>query len=170
MTNPSLGCLRLHCIKKADGWKNLRDTPNILAQKVVGPAMSFTTKLVYRPSYAGERVGVVVTGRSYSTIELDFDGETLALVRKDCIDANQGKPEVTLATLPLKKEVFNTVWVRVDVRDAVVCTFSYSLDGQKFVSFGPEFTGREGDWIGAKIGYFAISDIQRNDGGSVEVY
>ena len=77
---------------------------------------------------------------------------------------------MVLASLPLKKEAFNAVWVRVDVKDAVVCTFSYSLDGTKFVKFGPEFTGREGDWIGAKIGYFAISDIQRNDGGSVEVY
>ena len=170
MTNPSLGCLRLHCIKKADGWRNLRDTPNILAQKVVGPAMSFTTKLVYRPSYAGERVGVVVTGHNYSTLELDFDGTGLALVRKECIDATQGGQETVLASLPLEKADFNTVWIRVDVKDAVVCTFSYSLDGVKFVKFGPDFTGREGHWIGAKIGYFAISDIQRNDGGSVEVY
>ena len=170
MTNPSLGCLRLHCIKKDDGWRNLRDTPNILAQKVVGPQMSFTTKLVYRPAYAGERVGVVVTGHSYSTLEMDFDGEQLALVRKECINATQGAAESVLASVPLEKAAYNTVWIRIEVKDAVVCTFSYSLDGRRFQSLGPAFTGREGHWIGAKIGFFAISDIQRNDGGSVEVY
>ena len=132
--------------------------------------MSFTTKLVYRPAYAGERVGVVVTGHNYSTLELDFDGEHLALVRKACIDATQGGAETVLASLPLDKADYNTVWIRIDVRDAVVCRFSYSLDGRRFKALGPDFTGREGHWIGAKIGYFAISDIQKNDGGSVEVY
>ena len=170
MTNPTLGCLRLHCIKKEDGWRNLRDTPNILAQKVVGPAMQFTTKLVYRPAYAGERVGVIVTGRSYATLELDYDGEALTLVRKDCPDAQDGRPETVLASLPLEKADYNTVWIRVDVKDQVICTFSYSLDGRRFKPFGPPFTGRDGHWVGAKVGYFAVSDIQKNDGGTVEVY
>ena len=170
MTNPADGCLRLHCIKKEEGWRNLRDTPNILAQKVVGPAMSFTAKLVYRPSYAGERVGVIVDGHNYATLELDFDGEKLSLVRKECLDATQGAPERELASIPLATEAYNTVWIRVDVRDAVVCRFSYSLDGRRFQPLGPDFTGREGHWIGAKIGLFAITDIQKNDGGTVEVY
>ncbi len=170
MLNPSLGCLRLNCIKNPEGWRNLRDTPNILAQKVVGPSMEFTTKLVYRPCYASERVGVIVTGRSYSTIELNYDGEKLSIVRRDCIDANKGAQEQILCSSELAKEDFNTVWVRVKVEKKCICTFSYSLDGKKFKTFGPEFTGREGDWIGAKIGYFAISEIQKNDGGSVEVY
>lgn len=170
MLNPTLGCLRLNCIKSPEGWKNLRDTPNILAQKVVGPSTEFTTKLVYRPSYAGERVGVVVTGRSYSTIELNYDGGALSLVRRDCINANKGAEERILASEVLDKQDFNTVWVRVKVEKDCICTFSYSLDGRRFKTLGPEFTGREGDWIGAKIGYFAISEIQKNDGGSVEVY
>lgn len=170
MLNPTLGCLRLNCIKNPEGWRNLRDTPNILAQKVVGPSTEFTTKLVYRPSYAGERVGVIVTGRSYSTIELNYDGEQLSLVRRDCIDANKGAQEEILCSAGLAKEAFNTVWIRVKVEKQCICTFSYSLDGKKFKTLGPEFTVREGDWIGAKIGYFAISEIQKNDGGSVEVY
>ena len=70
------------------------------------------------------------------------------------------------------------VWVELDVRPKWVegnvpeaeCRLRYSLDGKRFKPVGPAFTGREGDWIGAKVGYFAIADIQRNDGGSVEVY
>lgn len=170
MPNPELGCLRLNCIQSPEEWVNLRDTPNILAQKVVGPEMSFTTKLVYRPSYESERVGVIVTGRDYSTIELNYDGEQIHLVRRDCINANKGAKEVILESTPLPTDKFNTVHIKVDVKEGCYCTFSYSLDGKKFKKFGPEFKAREGDWIGAKIGYFAISDIKKNDGGSVEVY
>ena len=166
MLNPSEGCLRLNCIKSPEGWKNLRDTPNILAQKVVGPEMTFTTKMVYRPSYASERVGVVVTGRSYSTLEVDYDGQSLSLVRKDCSGAEKGAPESTI----FSQEGASTMWLRVEVRDDCLCTFSYSLDGAEFREAGPVFKAVEGHWIGAKIGLFAISDIQKNDGGSVEFY
>lgn len=167
MMNPSLGCLRLHCIKNPEGWKNLRDTPNIISQKVVGPAMSYTSRFEYRPSYAGERVGLIVDGRSYSTIEMNYDGTNITIVRRDCIDANQGAEEKVLCS----KQIQNgSIWFRVDVKGECMCTFSYSLDGKKFTAFGPEFKGREGDWIGAKIGYFAVSEIKKNDGGTVEVY
>lgn len=171
MTNPTLGCLRLHCIKSPEGWKNLRDTPNILAQKVVGPQTSFTTRLVYRPSYDSERVGLVLDGRSYSTLEMNYDGTAVSLVRRDCIDANKGAGEEILCSVPLeKKDGVVSIYLRAEVKGKCECTFSYSLDGRKFKTLGPVFTGREGDWIGAKIGYFAISDIKRNDGGVVEVY
>ena len=70
----------------------------------------------------------------------------------------------------LGNEKFNTVHIKVVVEDNCMCTFSYSTDGKRFKKFGPVFKGREGDWIGAKIGYFASSEIKKNDGGSVEVY
>lgn len=170
MMNPSEGCLRLHCIKSPDGWRNLRDTPNILAEKVVGPKTVFTTKMVYRPSYAGERVGVIVTGRDYASMEMEFDGSGVKLVRRECIEAQNGEPERILASLPFRTEAFNTVWFRVEVGGDCICKFSYSLDGRKFKAFGPVFKARDGQWIGAKIGLFAISDIQKNDGGSVEFH
>jgi len=170
MHNPELGCLRLNCIKSPEDRKNLRDTPNILAQKVVGPKMSFSSKFVYRPSYSGERVGLIVTGRSYATIELNYNGESLQIVRRDCPDANKGAAEVIVASENMNKEAFNTVYFKVDIDKNCVCTFSYSIDGRKFKTLGTTFKGREGEWIGAKVGYFAISEIQKNDGGSVEVY
>lgn len=167
MMNPSAGSLRLHCIKSPEGWRNLRDTPNILAQKVVGPSMSFTARLEYRPSYAGERVGIVVDGRDYSTIELDYDGEAISLVRRDCIDAQNGVAEVTLASIPASS---GNIYIKVDIDEACRCTFSYSPDGKRFKAAGPVFKAREGHWVGAKIGLFAISEIQKNDGGTVEVF
>ena len=47
--------------------------------------------------------------------------------------------------------------------------FSYSLNGKKFTDIGRPFIGREGQWIGAKIGYFATSEIKKNDGGWMDI-
>ena len=176
MPNPELGCLRLNCIKNPEGWRNLRDTPNILAQKIVGPETEFTTRLVFRPSYAGDRTGVIVTGRDYGTIELYYDGTTVFLQRRDCIGAENGDPEKVSASEKLGesqgkgKPEYTDIYIKVKVDGDCVCTFSWSPDGRRFRQFGPEFKAREGEWIGAKIGYFATAEIQKNDGGSVEVY
>ena len=72
--------------------------------------------------------------------------------------STKGKPEYT------------DIYIKVKVDGDCVCTFSWSPDGRRFRQFGPEFKAREGEWIGAKIGCFATAEIQKNDGGSVEVY
>ena len=45
------------------------------------------------------------------------------------------------------------------------CTFSYSLDGEKFFPFGNPFTAWEGKWIGAKVGIFCQRPQVLNDSG-----
>ena len=45
-----------------------------------------------------------------------------------------------------------------------------TYNGKDWEEIGSDFKAREGDWIGAKIGLFAISDIKKNDGGYVEIY
>lgn len=176
MPNPELGCLRLNCIRHPEGWKNLRDTPNILAQKIVGPETRFTTRLVFRPSYPGDRAGVTVTGRDYSTLELCYDGVNVKLERRECLNAGKGTSETVLASKVLGscqgngKPEYTSIYVRIEVAEGGMCSFSWSADGRKFEKFGPVFKAREGEWIGAKIGYFATAEIQKNDGGSVEVY
>ena len=188
MPNPSDGCLRLNCLKHEDGWKNLWDTPNLLLEKVVGPTTEVTAKLVFKPAYEGDRAGLTVMGQDYATLEMYFDGEEVLLQRRDCYDAVKGKAESVLDSVPLKCEIsesekpFCTVYVRVSIQDkpvkknqelwppVVECTFSYSLDGKKFKDIGPVFTAKEGQWIGAKAGFFATADIKKNDGGSVEIH
>ena len=171
MTCPSKGCLRLNCIKQDEGWNNLRDTPNILAEKIVGPRTVFETKLVYTPSYESERVGVAVIGRDYATLELTNAGsEGVFLRRLDCYNAKEGAKEEVNCSLKYSDDKQITLYVRLEVRDQAICTFSYSRDGKDWDEIGSDFKAREGDWIGAKIGLFAISDIKKNDGGYVEIY
>ena len=189
MPNPSDGSLRLNCIVHGEGWRNLWDTPNLLLEKAVGPSTELTAKLVFRPSYEGDRAGLVVMGLDYSTLELYYDGQQVLLQRRECHDADAGNAEMTAESLPLETVLsdsgkpYCTVYLRVSIHDrstsnsmggdwppVVLCDFSYSPDGRKFRPLGPAFTAREGKWIGAKTGFFATADIRKNDGGSVEIF
>ena len=169
-TCPAEGFLRLNCILNPEGWRNLRDTPNILAQKVVGPEMGFTTRLDFRPAYEGERAGVIVTGLDYSTLELYYDGSEVLLRRVLCEGAEDGGEESVLWSVPAeRKDGICSVWIRAQVKGGCECTLRYSTDGKKFKAAGPAFTASAGRWIGAKIGYFATSRIRKNDGGYVHI-
>lgn len=176
MTHPAQGSLRLNCIVHEPGWKNLWNTSNLLLEKVVGPSMELNAKLVFRPSYPGDRTGMVVMGHDYGTLELYYDGENVLLQRRDCLKASSGTPEKVIATIPMECETVSegisycTVYLRVKIEGDVRCTFSYSLDGRKYRKLDPAFVGSAGHWIGAKVGYFATADIKRNDGGSVEIH
>lgn len=188
MTNPADGTLRLNCIVHEDGWKNLWNTSNLLLEKVIGPSMELTSMLSFRPSYPGDRAGMLVMGHSYGTIEMYYDGEQVLLQRRDCNKASSGAAEEVLASIPLETEKiarniqYCTVYLRVKIEDqtsrkgveawppVVHCTFSYSLDGKKFKELSPSFVASAGHWIGAKVGYFATADIKKNDGGSVEIH
>jgi beta-xylosidase len=50
-----------------------------------------------------------------------------------------------------------------------LCTFSYSTDGNEFKPSGEPFVAREGMWIGAKIGFFALREGFTNDAGGVDL-
>ena len=188
MTCPAQGCLRLNCM--ASEGTNLRDIPNILSEKIVGPQMSFTCRMVFRPSYAGDRAGIVIDGLDYATIEMIYDGNTVALEQRICTEADRGTAESIAAFTSVaadRKAVAPdgegeiddsyTAYLKVSIRAEgsgsgikALCSFSYSLDGKKYRPLGGEFAAREGKWIGARLGLFATASVARNAGGSVEIY
>lgn len=192
LLNPTDGCLRLNCIQDAEGWNNLWDTGNLLLEKITGPEMELDAKLVFRPSYKGDRCGMLVMGLDYSTIEMEYDGEKVTLQRTLCKDADKGDKEIVGAKQPLAlgrimtsghdkssgKVLYATVHLKLKVEmknkrnpsEGCVCNFYYSLDGRRFSQLGEPFLAREGRWIGAKAGFFATSKIKKNAGGSVEIY
>lgn len=171
MTDPADGCIRLNCIKKVDGWRSLRDTPNLLLEKIVGDTMTLTSKIVFRPSYEGDRTGLAVMGNSYASIDLYYDGKDVSIVRHE----GSGRGETTGESETIhrvKKEVsqFYTVYLQVRIAEGCTASFWYSYDGKKFSKLGADFTATAGGWIGAKVGFYALADIKKNDGGYAEVY
>lgn len=163
---PSDKSLRLNCIKNRDGWRNLWDTPNLLLEKIVGSEMEFTTRISFHPSYEGDRAGIVVMGEDYALIGLEYRDGVISLSQNTCIDASKGGSEIISSSLPIDK---SDLILRITVSEGAVCDFYYSTDGRRFHKFGSRFTAKAGRWIGAKIGYYATSEIKKNDGGYANV-
>jgi beta-xylosidase len=173
--NPSLtwgypseayGCVRLNCIAKPDSMINMWDVPNLFLQKL--PAEHFIATAFVKPNlrFDGEEAGMIVMGRDYQYISLKRSDEKLLLRVVRCREADRGYPEETIFN-----DEANTgeIFFRVKVDKGALCTFSYSIDGTVFTNVGEPFVAREGVWIGAKIGFFALRKGFINDAGFADL-
>ena len=59
----------------------------------------------------------------------------------------------------------NNFYLRVRVEEEALCNFSYSVDGKTFSPLGESFSARQGRWIGAKVGIFAIGSGDASEMG-----
>ena len=167
-TNQEKGCLTLYSVPVPEKQRNLWDIPNLLLQKVPAPEFTATMKFTFKPNpqIKGERTGLVMMGQDYATLTIENTAGGLVLSQTECLRAERGTPEVINATATLKDP---TVYLRVTVKSGMVCTFSYSADGNKFTELGKAFQAKEGRWIGAKVGMFCSRPVRNNDGGQIEV-
>ncbi len=172
------GFARLYSYPVLEDYKSLWDVPNLMLQKTPSDNFTATMKLTFSPDkrYTGERTGLVVMGLDYAGLILENTAEGLVLSQVECNKADRGNTEVSNATLPLKD---NTIYLRVKFTDTgkkiekgegtdmiVMCEFSYSLNGKKYITMGKPFQAREGKWIGAKVGTFCTRPYMKtNDGG-----
>lgn len=166
MIDLSRDLLHLNCIKQSDDWSNFWDTPNLLLEKITGPEMTFTASMSFYPSYDGDRAGVIVMGEDYASIGFEYHDHNIFLTQNICLGADKHNAEEEVARL---KITCDNIFIRVKISQGALCTFQYSFDGKKFNTFGKQFTAKAGRWIGAKIGYYATAQIQKNDGGYVEI-
>jgi hypothetical protein len=81
-------------------------------------------------------------------------------------DAHQGTAEEIARPIPVGAVPLQ---LRVTVTAGAVCQFSYSLDGEVFHPVGAPFQAREGRWIGAKVGLFAVRPADAPVGGLAHV-
>lgn len=151
---------------------NLWDVPNLLLQKFPTEDFTVTTKISFAPSskYTGERTGLVVMGADYAVLAMENREDGLFLVQNVCRKADKKGKEEENASVKLSD---NTLLLRVKVKKdsekEAICSFSYSVDGKKFISLGENFTAKPGKWIGAKVGLFITRPKVINDGGWVDI-
>lgn len=143
--------------------KNLWEAPNPLLQKMPAGPFTATTKVTFHAQADGETTGLLMMGRDYAHLSIRQENGGLVLQAKKCIKAESGAAEQLMAKpIALPRQA---VYLRVTAGEGGVCTFSYSLDNEKFQTVGTSFQAREGKWIGAKIGIFASREAHQNDGG-----
>ncbi|MEZ7867087.1 MAG: glycoside hydrolase 43 family protein [Paludibacteraceae bacterium] len=162
------GILTLFSVPIPENYKNLWDVPNLLLQKFPSEKFTSTMKFSFKPDerFVGERAGLLVMGMDYAMLSIEKTKEGFTISQDECIGADKGKTEVKNETISARQ---SDVFFRVNVGKEAMCSFSYSLDGKKFIKIGKPFKAREGKWIGAKMGVFCSRPISNNDGGRMEI-
>jgi len=136
-----------------------------LLQKFPAEQFTATTKVAFMPNakLENEKAGLVIMGLSYAGLYLRSVKDGLELVQVVCLKASEDKPEKTSVLAKIKSS--EPVYLRVQVNANGKCSFSYSLDNQKYTSTGEVFQAEVGRWIGAKMGIFCTRETQINDSG-----
>lgn len=160
------GYLRLFAMPLPDSFINFWDVPNLLLQKFPARKFTVTTKLTFKPNFDGEKAGLMIMGMDYAYLSVKQENGKLYLSYTLCKDADMKGVEKEGENIPLRD---GTVFLRVNVADKALCSFSYSTDGKKFISLGEALTARPGRWIGAKVGLFCVRQGQINDAGFADV-
>ena len=165
--SPHNGSLHLFSHKLPDSAKNLWGAGNVLLQKTPADQFIVTTKLRFKPNpkLETERTGLAIMGLSYAGLALKSTKDGLRLVYLLCKDAFAGTSENEKLITTITNAV---IYLRINVDTGAKCTFSYSTDGNTFVTIGEEFIAEPGRWKGAKIGIFCTRETTTNDSGYAE--
>jgi beta-xylosidase len=149
----ALGVLRLYAVKRPDAARNFWEVPNLLLQKFSGPVFTATAKVSFTPLASGNETGLIVMGLDYAYLSLLQKDDGLYAGETIVKNADQGNPETRVAEQRVSGSEF---YLRVTVAEGAMASFALSVDGQHFTPFGEPFRARQGRWIGAKFGLFAI--------------
>jgi beta-xylosidase len=161
------GFLRLFATQLPDGFRNYWDVPHLLLQKFPAPEFAAISEFEFRPQMVGERTGLMVMGRDYSSLALTQTEDGLKVSQIIVKDAENGHAEREIDVRLVEGRRF---WFRVDVAAGAKCRFSYSLDGVNYQYIGEEFTARQGGWIGAKLGIYCSRPSFNNDSGYADFH
>jgi len=160
----ALGVVRLFNVPLPGDHKNFWDVPNLLLQKFPAAEFTVTTKMTFTPRADQEKTGLIVMGLDYSYISIQQKAGKLFVSQTVCKDADRQTAETESPTVEVKS---NLIYLRVEV--GAVCRFSFSLDGARFTPVGVPFQARQGRWIGAKVGLFAVGSGQTREMGYADV-
>ncbi len=139
------GWLRLFA--QAEANKDLSRVPNLLMQKFPARGFSAETLVDATAANGGISAGLAIVGGGESAalaLERGADGAL-------CVLRINGEPRFR-AEAPAK-----TMRLRVAVDSTATCRFSYAGVTGHFVAIDQFFQAKEGGWMGAKVGVFALS-------------
>lgn len=156
------GFLRLFSVPLPRDFSNFWDLPNLLLQKFPAPSFTATTRVTFTARNDNERMGLVVMGLNYAYVAVKKRSDGLYISQTICKDADKQTLE---KETPGVRLTGGNLYLRVRVGEDALCNFSYSVDGKSFAPIGESFSARQGRWIGAKIGIFAIGSGDASEMG-----
>ena len=168
------GWLRLFPQGPSPKYKNLWNVPSLMLQKFPAPAFSATEKLDCTLLAPTEKTGLLVFGLDYSYIGVRRTATGYVVEQAICAKADKGTQEEIISSADI---VTPEIYLRVEVKPEneteiipkVLCSFTYSVDGKSFHSLGKAFKAREGLWVGAKLGVFAMTTGGATQSGFADI-
>lgn len=157
------GYLRLY----TQPYDNLWEAKNVLSQKVTAPEEVITAKVTFRAAVEGDRAGLIIHGRDLATLSFAYNGKDVVLQQTECYKAEKGAQEVVVEQIAW--ESGKSLLLRIRISHDGWCRFYYAESGREFAPIGHPFKMKEGKWIGAKFGLFAVTKGKTNDGGWIDV-
>jgi beta-xylosidase len=159
------GFLRLFNVPLPKDFRNFWNVPNLLLQKFPAPSFTATTKVTFTARSDNEKIGLIVMGLDYAHISVTKRSDGLFVSQVTCKDADKQTAE---KETPGVRITGNNFYLRVRVGEEALCNFSYSLDGKTFSPIGEPFGARQGRWIGAKVGIFAVGSGTASEMGNAD--
>ncbi|MFA9389751.1 MAG: glycoside hydrolase 43 family protein [Prolixibacteraceae bacterium] len=158
------GFMRLNAVKNHSQNGNFWFVPNLLLQKFPAPAFTAKTKVHFNGELNGDRCGLVIMGKEWAYIALTKNDQQIELgvyegAYQQCEDLTQVIESVSAG---------NTLYLKVDVAEDGLCTFSYSNNDIDYQVLGRKFQAKQGVWIGAKVGIFCINPNINESKGSAD--
>jgi len=149
------GVLRLYSQYNPDP-NSLFMVPNLLLQKFPSPSFVVNTRININDLKINEKAGIIVMGLDYATWTFrKKDENKYELLFTVCKDADRGNDEKILKTYDINK---SDIYLQIKVDTTGYCKFLFSENGKNFIDDKNSFKAREGKWIGAKVGLFAVSN------------
>lgn len=147
--------LRLYAVNDMFNWGNtIWHAPNLLLQKFPAPSFTATTKLQLNSSEGNIKAGLIIGGTQCFYVALYKYKDSLKLGYFKAYEEDGKRVESELDTHSLYD---NEVILRVSVKEGALCSYSYSLDGENYISIGESFKASKTLWSGAKLGVFCIN-------------
>jgi beta-xylosidase len=148
------GWLRLRAICAPQGAVSLWDVPNLLLQKLPGPAFTVSTKIDFSQLALDEKAGLIVMGADYAYVAVERTPIGFQLVYSVCLAADKGGKESIQSSRPISGGV---VLLEAKFNVDTPVELSFSVDGKQLKRREQKFTMKAGKWIGAKVGLFAVA-------------
>jgi beta-xylosidase len=160
------GFMRLFAMPVSEDVSNLSQVPNLLLQKLSGPAATYVAKVSLHSYRSSEKAGLIVIGSSYAYIGLTAEKQKTRIIYAECINAFENEEESEFDIDTLQQD---TLFFQVRIDNKARCHFGYSRDGKEYQEVKDSFTAKPGKWTGARIGFFCISDSITNNAGYLDI-
>lgn|GEM_PF-21804 len=133
----------------------------LLLQKLPAAQFSASASLDLSGLAEGGSAGLLLYGLDYAWIGVQRSGGSNRLVMNTCRKAMAGcrDEEQAGASLAARR-----IYLRLQVKEGGLASFSYSLDNKSYQAFGKPFTAAAGRWVGARVGLFSAASSTQGRG------